>query len=197
MNIKETIGIYPGTLSDEFCDRLIEIFHEKKDLQYKGEMASGVDPTVKDTTDLNLMADPDLADIVEEICDAANEKIDLYVKRYRTDESFNTQEYLFNQGTHYPVWQLQRYEKGQGHYMAWHTEGEYHEFCSRIFAVMFYLNDVTEGGETEFIHQGLKLQPTKGTFVVWPAPWPYVHRGNVPVSNDKYILTTWLVRNDE
>jgi hypothetical protein len=48
MNIKETIGIYPGTLSDEFCDRLIEIFHEKKDLQYKGEMASGVDPTVKD-----------------------------------------------------------------------------------------------------------------------------------------------------
>ncbi len=51
MNIKETIGIYPGTLSDEFCDRLIEIFHEKKDLQYKGEMASGVDPTVKDTTE--------------------------------------------------------------------------------------------------------------------------------------------------
>jgi hypothetical protein len=182
MNVKDTIGIYPGTLSDELCDQLIEAFHQYEEHHYQGVTASGMDKNYKDTTDFDLMKVPELEGLVEQIVDAANEKIDLYVRRYRT--------------TYYPVWQLQRYEKGVGHFKSFHTEGEYSEFCDRLFAVMFYLNDVEEGGETEFLHQSLWVRPTKGTFLIWPAPWPYVHRGHVPVSNDKYILTTWLLRQE-
>lgn len=197
MNVKDTIGIYPGTLSNETCDRLIEVFHQYEEYHHQGITASGLDKRFKDTTDFDLMKVPELEELVDEIVDAANEKIDLYVRRYRTTEEFDTHDYLFGRGTYYPVWQLQRYEKGKGHFKSFHTEGEYHEFHNRLFAVMFYLNDVEEGGETEFLHQSLMVQPTKGTFLVWPAPWPYVHRGHVPESNDKYILTTWLLRDEE
>jgi hypothetical protein len=56
---------------------------------------------------------------------------------------------------------------------------------------MVYLNDVEEGGETEFLYQGLKIKPEKGTLVVWPSSYTHVHRGNPPYSNDKYIITGW------
>ena len=59
---------------------------------------------------------------------------------------------------------------------------------------MVYLNDVEEGGETEFLHLDLKVKPTKGTLMWFPVHYPYVHRGNVPLSGDKYIMTGWVCK---
>ena len=39
---------------------------------------------------------------------------------------------------------------------------------NRTMAWMVYLNDVEEGGETEFLYQKLKIKPKKGTVVIWP-----------------------------
>ena len=60
---------------------------------------------------------------------------------------------------------------------------------------MFYLNDVAEGGETEFYYQDVKIKPKAGTMVIAPAYFTHTHRGNVPKSNDKYILTSWVLFN--
>ena len=38
---------------------------------------------------------------------------------------------------------------------------------TRTMAWMAYLNDVEEGGETEFLYQQLKVKPKKGTVVIW------------------------------
>jgi len=56
---------------------------------------------------------------------------------------------------------------------------------------MVYLNDVEEGGETEFLYQHKRLKPEQGTLVIWPASFTHTHRGNPPLSNDKYIVTGW------
>ncbi len=58
---------------------------------------------------------------------------------------------------------------------------------------MFYLNDVAEGGETEFFHQQRSLKPRAGTMVIAPAGFTHTHRGCVPRSGDKYILTSWIL----
>ena len=56
---------------------------------------------------------------------------------------------------------------------------------------MVYLNDVEEGGETEFLYQQLKIKPSKGRVVIWPGSFTHLHRGNPPMST-KYIATGWF-----
>ena len=95
---------------------------------------------------------------------------------------------------------MQLYEKNKGHFNSWHadeilsTNTHYlSEFMlCRLFVFMVYLNDVEEGGETEFLYGETKVIPKKGSLVIWPAHWPFTHRGNVPISSDKLILTSWL-----
>ena len=37
----------------------------------------------------------------------------------------------------------------------------------------------------------LRVKPKQGTLVIWPAAFTHTHRGNPPLSNDKYIVTGW------
>ena len=63
----------------------------------------------------------------------------------------------------------------------------------RLLTWMLYLNDVDEGGETEFLYQSMRVKPKQGTLVIWPAALTHAHRGNPPLSNIKYIVTGWTV----
>ena len=57
---------------------------------------------------------------------------------------------------------------------------------------MMYLNDVTDNGETEFLHQNLKIIPEKGKLVIWPSDWTHTHRGITSTTQEKYIITGWF-----
>jgi len=85
---------------------------------------------------------------------------------------------------------IQKTQKGGGYHI-WHYESGSLETNHRALAWMVYLNDVEEGGETEFLNQHCRFKPTKGTLLVWPASFTHIHRGNPPLSGDKYILTGW------
>jgi len=59
---------------------------------------------------------------------------------------------------------------------------------------VLYLNDVPEGeGETEFLHQGIRCQPKRGSLVLFPAFFTHTHRGNPVFTTDKYIATGWML----
>ena len=94
---------------------------------------------------------------------------------------------------------LQKYKQGQGGYHHWHSEIFPHphdkkqDSLHRALVFMFYLNDVEQGGETEFIYQQMKLKPSAGNLVLFPARFTHTHKGCVPISNDKYILTSWIL----
>ena len=86
---------------------------------------------------------------------------------------------------------IQRTRVGEG-YHTWHCENAQMKARNRILAFMVYLNDVTEGGETEFLYQKCRFKPEKNTLLVWPSQFTHIHRGNPPLSNDKYIITGWV-----
>jgi len=92
---------------------------------------------------------------------------------------------------------LQKYLRGSGGYHHWHSEiypqNASGESLHRVLLWMVYLNDVAEGGETEFLYQGRKIAPKQGRLVIAPAGFTHTHRGNVAVSGDKYIATSWLL----
>ena len=87
---------------------------------------------------------------------------------------------------------IQYYPPGGGFYQ-WHYEqSPMNAVCmSRNLVFMTYLNDVNDGGETEFDYQNIKIKPEKGLTVIWPAGWPFTHRGVVSETEKKYIITGW------
>lgn len=92
---------------------------------------------------------------------------------------------------------LQKYTAGSGGYHRWHSEiyprDERCEILHRVLLYMFYLNDVAEGGETEFFYQQKKIAPQRGRMVIAPAGFTHTHKGHVPRSGDKYIATSWVM----
>ncbi len=92
--------------------------------------------------------------------------------------------------------QLIKYEPGEGFYN-WHYDVSYNstddnEMKSRVFSLVAYLNDVAEGGETEFLNFDLKVSPSAGSVLMFPANYAYIHRANKPKTGPKYIVVTWF-----
>jgi|TARA_B100000035_G_C21033778_1_gene569795 hypothetical protein len=87
-----------------------------------------------------------------------------------------------------------QYYPPNGGFKSWHTErsSATHPFASRHLVFMTYLNDVWEGGETEFYHQNLKVSPKKGLTLIWPSDWTHLHRGLVSKTQEKWIITGWF-----
>ena len=97
---------------------------------------------------------------------------------------------------------MQRYTKGQGGYHHWHSEHFPHpsdpaqRSLHRVLLWLVYLNDVEDGGETEFFYQQTKMKPTQGSIVLAPCGFTHTHRGSVPQSSDKYVLASWIMYNN-
>ncbi len=64
---------------------------------------------------------------------------------------------------------------------------------NRYLVFIWYLNDVDEGGETEFPDLGLRVQAKAGRLLMFPPYWMYQHAGLPPRSGDKYIISTYLL----
>ena len=60
----------------------------------------------------------------------------------------------------------------------------------RFLSFFWYLNDVEDGGETVFAD--VTIKPETGKLVVFPPLWMFPHKGNPPISNEKYLLSTYL-----
>ena len=100
--------------------------------------------------------------------------------RNANDTGFQIQKYIANHG-------LYNY-----HHDTYFIKNNNSYTQMRILAFIWYLNTVDEGGETEFFNGRLKIKPEKGKLLIFPATWTYLHRGKMPISGDKYILTGWV-----
>ena len=218
------IGIYQNAIPNDLCDQLIKQVNNHKGA-YQGKTGDGVDLDKKNSTDLMLDSHPELNDVRNELLNHTFMKVVDYFNDYPlaligavsvnviaddgsqvtlTPENYaklgkpkaaDIVRYLFRTGTI----NIQKYARDKGGYPHWHSEqypqADHHEALHRVVFYMFYLNDVAEGGETEFFYQNKKISPKKGTMVIAPAGFTHSHRGNIPKSEDKYIATSWILFN--
>lgn len=93
----------------------------------------------------------------------------------------------------------QKYQQNKGNYNYWHSEiypqPGHNNALHRMLLFIIYLNDVEQGGETDFYYQKRSVKPKAGSMVIAPCGFTHTHRGNIPLSNDKYILTSWMLFN--
>jgi hypothetical protein len=92
---------------------------------------------------------------------------------------------------------VQKYLQASGGYHHWHSEiypqNASCESLHRALLFQFYLNDVEEGGETEFFYQKRKIEAKQGRLIIAPAGFTHTHKGHVARSGDKYIATSWIL----
>ena len=86
---------------------------------------------------------------------------------------------------------IQKTDIGGGYHI-WHCEDGVPEQMRRVMTFILYLNDVDEGGETEFLYYPKRVKSKQGRLILWPAGYTHTHRGNPPISGTKYILTGWI-----
>ncbi|MAW92870.1 MAG: 2OG-Fe(II) oxygenase [Euryarchaeota archaeon] len=168
----------------DICDDLITFFENHTAKQKQGEFSSGIDPLLKKSIDITIKP-KDLKLKGYQAFSSYMEKLLLCYQDYREQWPFLSK-YL-NQ-VHIGAFNLQRYHKGD-HYNAVHSERMGLASSHKLFAWMTYLNDVDDGGETEFPHFGISVKPKKGTTLIWPSEWTHAHSGNTLNSGSKYIIT--------
>jgi len=85
-----------------------------------------------------------------------------------------------------------------GDYFDWHSDLTGGFATQRTATMIMYLNDNFEGGFTCFQPLGLKIQPKRGSALVYyyTPTEPLVHCGEAVISGNKFILNAF-VRNGE
>ena len=187
VTINNFVGIFENAFSKEYCENLIK--------SYDTAIEAGYGRTRQDEEDFSKLqkADTQLHNQLDNIqipitnIAAFNEVFwekcySIYQKEFPA---------LKDSGVHRNYsFKMQRTNLCEGYHI-WHYESANREMSHRLLAWMVYLNDVEEGGETEFLHQSMRIKPKQGTLVIWPAAFTHTHRGNPPLSNVKYVVTGW------
>ena len=204
MKFKDTIGIYDNVFTSEECKSLINRFEDahKEGLSYQGMSGDGGVNEYKKSNDYNILDTGQSEDVPlgNLVLNKFNETLDNYLQNYPHNDVYDHHRLVIDK-TYYPLLQIQKYDQNSGHYNAWHIEKEDHTTMMRMFVFILYLNDVEKGGETGFLFKEegqddfFKVKPKAGKLIIHPASWPYIHKGYMPESDDKYILTTWLQFN--
>ena len=178
------IGIYDNILTSKTCQFIIEEF-EKDPGKKPGIISIGgydvVAKSQKDSTDLTLSFFEG-SELTNSLSDGLAEGTEMYCKEYPEVDSINN-------WTVFPSFNIQKYLPGQGFHNP-HCESD-SSGNPRVLAWMFYLNTVTDGGETRFPSYDLNVQPVEGRLVIWPAYFTHIHHGIVSSTQTKYIATGW------
>ena len=185
VEINDYIGIFRGAASDDYCDSMISEFerisNKSSSLVVDGKIQFGNELGRRD---LSLFFDSEAPDFAEKTNRVLDDCLKLYMDEYigLKQQNFSSQ-----------FVKVQR-TPPKGGYHVWHCEHSSADMhtATRVLAWTLYLNDIPEGqGETEFLHQGIRIQPKKGTVCLFPASWTHYHRGNFTTTATKYIATGW------
>ena len=174
------IGVFDGFISNDICDYYIDF--------YKQCIESGMGWTQSAADDNRVTVWPPQSNEVSAQSALLNIQSAIMKSVYPlyADKMKALKDYKWS------ICQakIQKTSPSEG-YHHWHTEASAVANMCRLFVVQVYLNDVEEGGETEFLVQSKRVAPKKGRVVIFPTTYTHYHRGNPPLSGDKYILNMW------
>jgi len=189
--MSDFIRSYPTALDSETCRAIIEKYLEDPRKRNESSEVGGFHPA-KTSLDLNISAFEDWKELDEKVHWAVGATFNRYV------EECPSLRYALNWPIKDNGFQIQHYRANGRDGFDWHVDigGRMQpdglRCATRILAGILYLNTVDEGGETEFSVQQVKLRPEEGTMVWFPVSFEYLHRGCVPVSGPKYIISTFI-----
>ena len=182
--ISRYIQVFDQAFSPELCRKMIDSFHSLQ--RFQRPNGRGIRPGHDNSAWTELNLDP-LSDLAFRAMILEN--------MHRHAEFYN---HALNQPIALPLTDklselvIKHYKPNgdEGFQLHFDSIGEK---ANRYLVFLWYLNDVDEGGGTEFPELGITVQAKAGRLVIFPPYWMFQHIGQAPISNEKYILSTYFL----
>lgn len=195
MSDETFIRVYDNVVPASYCQQLISFFRSSPWLK-PGKAQTLQGDTVQD--DHKICDEVHLRQVFMDEQDSAvieqwrriDDKIFQYVNpllgRYISEFGHLEGQPIRDEG-----FRFKRYPQGEGRF-GLHVD-QTPSTPTRVMGVILYLNDVAEGGETNFPRQGVQVSPKAGRLAIAPAAWTHPHEGCMPRSGDKCIINNFAM----
>lgn len=194
------IMVAESIIDEELCQNIINECKTHYDKLFTpGPIISGLYPDIKSSMDMNW-SDGEITSLgvpslpflnyEEQVVDALFSAIEYYRETFRWLWDWPD---LSDTG-----FRLQHYGKRKGFYRE-HIDGGPGPVTAsaRMLGAIVYLNTVETGGETYFREHDLKIPAKAGSIALFPAYWTHPHQGCVAISEDKWIISTFVTKATE
>ena len=183
------IRVYDDVVDEESCERMIKMFEDSKDTQ-PVKLDDG-DNSIS-FTQLTMVEHKEWESVQAGMLEVFQD----YIMRYNIDVSLKSKQWPETYG--YEAIRMKRYLDNDYDRFDPHVDVLNYETARRFLAFFIYLNDVEEGGETEFVNMykpgtfiPFKVEAQRGRLLMFPPMWPWYHAGRKPISNNKYIIHSY------
>jgi len=180
------IRYFGDIIPPDMCDDLVMLFDDNEDLQV--ERTQGGDHFRFMQLSISQQSNQQPWKAIQEILtECARNALSQYADLVQTDQTpifpkeLGLEEFRINKT-------LNNGRDGFGNHV---DVGDY-KSARRFITAVFYLNDIEDGGDAAFPELGISFKPTKGAALVFPSTWQFIHCGIKPISDPKYILTTFV-----
>lgn len=182
-DLRRYIRWYDDAISPEFCAQMIDSFRSLS--RFHTRNGRGIRPGLEGSAWTELDITP-LSDTAFQ--GFFFQQIETYLARYNAEMGLSI---AVPPTPVFAELRIKRYVAGADESFQPHFDS-INEVADRYLVFLWYLNDVTEGGETEFVDLGVRVQARAGRLLVFPPYWMFQHAGLPPRSNDKYIISTYM-----
>jgi hypothetical protein len=195
------IAFVDDLITKECCDEVVqECMKNYGQFFSSGPTIGGYNPNIKSSMDFHFYPEtyeslgiysPSLTKNYFAIQDAMASAISLYVEQFPVLQQSPV---LWDTG-----FRLQHYVKNKGFYRIHHDGSPWagSQIDKRVLGVIIYLNTIEKGGGTAFIDHELSINAVCGRIAVFPASWTHQHAGLVPISGDKWIISSFVQCNEQ
>ncbi len=185
-SLRHFIRTYDDDLDAVDCERLLQLLRSMgRYAQPNGrEIRAGLEESAWTELNLNRVAEPGLLG-------EFHARVDRALDRYNADVGLQIP---LPPSPHRSPLVMKRYRPSGDERFQLHFDAINH-VADRYLVLLWYLNDVADGGETRFPQLDIAVQARRGRLLIFPPYWMYQHEGAAPLSGDKFIVSTYLLFN--
>jgi prolyl 4-hydroxylase len=183
-DLKHFIRVYDHSLEASLCQQLIQSFRSLERFQKVNgrTVRAGLEQSAWTELNVTRLSDTSFLGMFRGFIDRAlaryNADVGLTIPIPNTPQTSDLVMKLYQPG---------REEQFQLHFDA------VNHVANRYLVLLWYLNDVADGGETRFPQLDHKVEARTGRLLMFPPYWMYQHEGIAPASGEKFILSTYLL----
>jgi hypothetical protein len=183
-NLRNYVQWFDGALTPDFCAQMVAAFEQMTTHQVANGRGVQQALTQSAWTELNIQPHVD-----EAFLGFFYAQIDKYLAAYNARLPMGLP---VPSRPHLEDLRIKRYSHAKQEGFQPHFDaGDQH--ANRYMVFLWYLNDVHEGGGTRFPDLDIEVQARAGRLLMFPPYWMFQHAGLAPISNDKYIVSTYML----